>query len=32
MWEIDDARTPDGKTYDLKLRAETFEVIKRKED
>ncbi len=32
VWEIDDARTPDGKTYDLKLRAETFEVIERKED
>ena len=32
VWEIDDARTQDGKTYDLKLRAETVEVIERKED
>ena len=32
VWEIDDARTPDGKTYELKLRAETFDVVERKED
>lgn len=29
VWEVDDARMPDGTEYDLKLRPETFEVIER---
>lgn len=32
VWEIDDAHGADGRTYDLKLRPVTFEVIERKED
>lgn len=28
-WEVDDARTPDGKRYDLKLRPGTYEIVKR---
>lgn len=28
-WEVDDARMPDGKRYDLKLRPGTYEIVKR---
>lgn len=28
-WEVDDARMPDGKRYDLKLRPSTYEIVKR---
>lgn len=28
-WEIDDARTADGKRYDLKLRPGTLEIFER---
>ncbi|GGG28332.1 hypothetical protein GCM10010964_15300 [Caldovatus sediminis] len=32
VWEVDDARMPDGAEYDLKLHPETLEVIERKRD
>ena len=28
-WEVDDARMPDGKRYDLKLRPGPYEIVKR---
>lgn len=28
-WEVDDARMPDGKRYDLKLRPGSYEIVKR---
>lgn len=28
-WEVDDARTSDGRQYDLKLAAETYEIVER---
>lgn len=28
-WEVDDARTSDGRQYDLKLAAETYEILER---
>jgi len=31
-WEVDDARMPDGKKYDLKLRPGTYEIVKRELD
>ena len=31
-WEVDDARDAEGREWDLKLRAETFEVIEREQD
>ena len=31
-WEVDDARDAEGREWDLKLRAETFEVIEREAD
>jgi hypothetical protein len=31
MWEVDDAETPDGEEYDLKL-DQTFAIIEREED
>jgi hypothetical protein len=32
VWEIDDARSADGKKYELRLHPETSEVIEREED
>ena len=32
VWEIDAALARDGRRYDLKMSADTFEVIKRKRD
>ena len=32
VWEIDDARSVDGKKYELRLHPETSEVIEREED
>lgn len=29
-WEVDDARTADGRDYDLKLNPQTLDVISRK--
>lgn len=29
VWEVDDARGPDGREYDLKLRPGTLELIER---
>lgn len=28
-WEVDDARTSDGLQYDLKLAAQTYEILER---
>lgn len=28
-WEVDDARTADGREYDLKLAPDTYEIIER---
>jgi len=28
-WDVDDARTADGKRYDLKLHPETLEILER---
>ena len=32
LWEVDDARAPDGKEYDLKLRPGTLEIVSRELD
>ena len=32
LWEVDDARTQDGQEYDLKLRPDTLEVVRRERD
>ncbi len=32
LWEIDDARTSDGKFYDLKLAPGSLEVVRRRID
>ena len=32
VWEIDAALAPNGRRYDLKMSAETFQIIKRKRD
>lgn len=32
VWEVDDARTGDGREYDLELRPETYEIIRRDPD
>lgn len=32
LWEVDDARDAEGREWDLKLRADTLEVIERKPD
>ena len=32
IWEVDDARTSDGREYDLKLRPQTYEIIRREAD
>jgi len=29
LWEVDDARTADGKEYDLKLDPKTLRIVKR---
>ena len=29
LWEVDDARRPDGREYDLKLRPGSLEVVRR---
>lgn len=29
LWEVDDARTSDGKRYDLKLKPGSYEIVKR---
>ncbi|MDO9707308.1 PepSY domain-containing protein [Paracraurococcus lichenis] len=31
-WEVDDARDAEGREWDLKLRADTLEVISRERD
>jgi hypothetical protein len=31
-WEVDDARRPDGKEFDLKLEADTLRVLEQEED
>lgn len=32
VWEVDDARLPNGEEYDVKLRPGTLEVISRQRD
>lgn len=32
LWEVDDARTSDGKEYDLKLRPGSLEIVSRRRD
>lgn len=32
VWEVDDARLPDGTEYDLKLAADDLRVIERERD
>ncbi|MNK86075.1 hypothetical protein D3C87_1059780 [compost metagenome] len=32
LWEVDDARTSDGKEYDLKLRPGSLEIVSRRLD
>ncbi len=32
VWEVDDAVGPDGREYDLELRAGTLEILKRDPD
>ncbi len=32
FWEVEDARTADGREYDLKLRPQSLEIIKRDAD
>jgi len=32
VWEVDDARDAEGREWDLKLRADTLEVIEREKD
>ncbi len=32
VWEVDDARTAQGREYDLKLRPGTYEIIRREAD
>lgn len=32
VWEVEDARTSDGREYDLKLRPQSLEIIKRDAD
>lgn len=29
LWEVDDARRPDGREYDLKLRPGSLEIVRR---
>lgn len=29
LWEVDDARTAEGREYDLKLRPESLEIVRR---
>jgi len=31
-WEVDDARTKDGRRYDLKLAPKSLEIVRRKLD
>lgn len=32
VWEVDDARTADGREFDLKLRPGTLEILRREPD
>jgi Peptidase propeptide and YPEB domain len=32
LWEVDNARASDGLAYDLKLRPDTLEIVKRDPD
>jgi hypothetical protein len=29
LWEVDDAKTADGRSYDLKLRPQSYDIVRR---